>query len=402
MSDDKQDDKQSDEQPSAEDANKVTKDQLPAAGRGRLKRAGGNVEVPADALHEAVGQLKQLTALRQQENERQEQAIGAMQAAMQSQRKTNGWMVVVSLVLLAVAGAGIYYFLELRDLTEAQSQDIAQVGQQVNAEVDRQTELLSEMGGQVEATRQAVEAEVGRQVEKLVGIEQVLGATRSEQAERLSAVEAELTRSLDQAGDEQLAAMASVREAVEAAQREQAERLALANEEVTRTVTEVASGQAVALVSVDDKITALRDQLALAQDENAKLQQLVDEKIRSTEDAITERVQASVAAVRAERDQVVTEMGRLLEERMAQLDARESELESRQASLAAEEDRFNQEAAASRERMRTLLNDALQSLAPSTGSDAVPPVDSQSAQAAAAQGTVVDTPAESVPQPAAE
>lgn len=361
--------------------NAEAKDQLPTAGPSAagLNGVGGNVEVPAEALYEAVGQLKQLTALRQQEAERQEQAIGDMQVAIQRQGKTNGWMVFFSLVLLGVAGAGVYYFLDLREATDAQRQNIVQVGQQVNTEVGRQTELLTEMEGRVEATRQAVTEEVGRQAETLVGIEQAVTATRSEQAERLAAVEAKFASSLDQVGDEQAAAMATVREAVEVAQRQQAERLAIANEEVTRTLTEVASGQTVALVSVNDQVNALREQLVAAQAENAELTQMMDEQIRAAEAAIADRVEESVAAVRAERDQVLTEMGRLLEERMAQLDAREGELEQRQAMLADEEERFARQAAASRERMRALLNDALETLTPSTAIvEAAPAVNPES------------------------
>jgi hypothetical protein len=359
--------KERDDQQQEKDDNTEPQDQLTAVSKAAAKLAssGGNVEVPADALYEAVGQLKQLTALRQQEAERQERAIGEMQVAIQRQGKTNGWMVILSLVLLVVAGAGVYFFDDLREATDAQSQDIVQVGQQVSAEFGRQTEFLNEMEGRVEATRQAVTEEVGRQAETLVDIEQAVTATRSEQAERLAAVEAEFSRSLTQVGDEQVAAMATVREAVEVAQRQQAERLANANEEVTRTLTEVASGQTVALVSVNDQVSALREQLVAAQAENAELTQMMDGQIRAAEAAIADRVEESVAAVRAERDEVLAEMGRLLEQRMAQLDAREGELEQRQAALVEEEERFARQAAASRERMRALLNDALETLTPS-------------------------------------
>jgi len=378
-----------------------------AGGRRAAQSSGDKVELPAEALHEAVSQLKQLAALRQQETERQERAFGEMQVALQRQGRTNGWLVFLSLVLVAVAGAGVYHFLELQKVTEQQGNQLAQVGQRVNREVSRQTELLTEMdgrvaatrdalqsevgqqtalltamdsrvaetreavqaevakvGGEVQATREVVTQEVGRQAETLTGLQEAVSATRAEQAERLSAVEAELARSLTLAGDEQAAAVAGVREAVELARQEQAERLAGVNDELTRSLTEMTSGQTVALMSVNDQVTALREQLAIAQAENAELSQIMDEKIQATEMAIADRVEQSVAAVREERDLVLAEMSRVLEERMAQLDEREVELERRQAALNADEERFAQQAAASRDRMRALLNDAMESLAP--------------------------------------
>lgn len=374
--------------------------------------ASGNVEVPAEALRDAVGQLKKLLVLRQQEAERQEKVIGDMQAAMQRQGRTNGWMVFLSIVLLVAAGAGVYHFLQLRatnenvagqveelggtlavtretieTATEQQRLNLADVSEKVNAEVGRQTALLAEMDGRVEATREAVTQEVGRQFETLTSLEQAVSATREEQAERLAAVESGIARTLNETGDEQAAALATVREAVEVARREQAERLALANEEVTRALAETASGQTVALVSVNDQVSALREnqtqelealreQLAAARAENAELTVAMDEKIRAAENAIAARVDESVAAVKAERDQILTEMGRLLEERMSELDQREKTLERRQAALTAEEERFAQQAAASRERMRALLNDALQTLTPGPGIAPEAPLDS--------------------------
>ena len=411
----------------------------------------GNVEVPAEALREAVGQLKHLITIRRQEAERQERAIGEMRQAIQRQGRTNSWLVFLSLVLIAVAGAGAYYFLELRTAnqqvatqvedfggtlattrdtvkaaTEEQRRELTQVGERVNEQVGRQTELLADMGSRVEATQQvlteqaaatqealktevaatrdAVTREVTRQYETLNGLQQALSATREEQADRLAAVEAEIARTLGEAGSEQAAAVAAVREAVEVVREEQAARLAQANEEVTRTFTELASGQSVVLSSVNDQVTELRasqaqdlqdvrEQLAAARAENAELTRLMDEKIRAAEDAIAAQVTESVAAVKAERDQIQAEMARLLEERMAAFAAREAELEQRQEVLQAEEERFARQAAEQRARMRALLSDALHSLEPAA------PAAAQPAEAAPAQpaGPAASTPQEAAP-----
>lgn len=410
----------------------TTGEVIPSGSSGGALSGAGNVEVPVEALHGAVGELRQLITLRQEESERQEQAIGAMHSAIRRQGRTNALLAIASLVLLAVAGAGVFHFTQLQTVNEEVAGKVDNLGgeftvtqetvkaatQQVNEAVNRQTETLSGLELAVSATRTeqaerlaSVEAGLARSL-SVVGDEQAtaVAAVRDavevagqEQSKRLAAVEAELARSLSAAGDEQATAVAAVRDAVEVASQEQSKRLALANEEVTRTLTEVASGQTLALTSVNDQLStlqakqaleleALREQLAAARADNAELTRMLDEKLSSAEQAIAVQVEESIAAVRAERDQIQAEMTRLLEQRMIEFTVREDELQQREDTLEAEKAKFAQQVVDQREGMRALLSNALQGLEPTAAEPASMPQTDTAREAIPDGGAVSEAP----------
>ncbi len=398
---------------------------VPAASAGMsiADKGSVNVEVPADALQQAVVQLQHLTALRQQEAERQERAIGNMEAALRRQGTMNRWLLTVSLLVVACGIVAVAVMLHLRTVNEQVSNDVQQLSGAVTAtsqtvqesaekqsrglaevsenvatsraeqarmaakivtgvnetketvtrEVSKQTAAISKVEGNVAETKQVLQREAAATKE---AVQKEMAATKQAVQKEVAKVGGELKATKEAVTREfgnQVEAISSVKQEVAATRAEQANGLAEVRHEFAETINKVASEQVAAIETVKKEVSATRDaqtrglarvhtEVAAARTQSADLSKLVDDKIGKTEASITEKMEESVAALKAERDRVQAEVKRLLDERMKLLAEREIELHSAQEKLRVEEERVSGMATEAREEMRSIIANALRKL----------------------------------------
>ncbi len=403
---------------------------VPATPSGQAMSGAGsvNVEVPGHALEKAIVQLQNLTALREQEAERQQRVIANMEAAMERQGKTNRWLLAVSMLLVAGGLAAILIMMNLRTVNvqvredvqtlsgtvattgqmvqesaQQQSRGLAEVSKDVKTATQEQAQMAAKIEDKVTETRQvmqdeaiatqkAVTSEVSKQTVAIAKVEDKVAETQqamqneaiatqkavtsevSKQTAAIAKVEGKVAETQQAMRDEAIAtqkavtsevgkqaeAISTVHQAVATTHAVQSEGLA----EIRREVEASRNEQSTELEKVHNEVLEARVQ-------STNLSKSVDAKIDQTEATISDKVDQSIAALKAERDRVQAEVKQLLEERMELLTEREIELHGVEEKLKVEEAEVSEMAAKAREETRSIVTDALKKLAEINGAPSV-------------------------------
>ncbi len=368
-----------------------------------------NVEVPEHALQKAIVQLQNLTALREQEAERQERAIANMEAAMNKQGTVNRWLLTVSVLLFLGGVAVMVIMMNLRSVNEKvsanvqdlsgavtatgevvqesakqHSRDLASVSEEVKAANLEQAQRAAKIESGVNQTKESVTREVSKQTAAIVQVGDKMTKTRQAMQQEAVATQKAVANEVGK----QAKAISSVHQAVAAAQTEQREGLAEQREglaEQREGLAEQREGLAVqreGLAEIKKEVSQSRDlqtselekvrtEVVEARVESANLSKSVDAKIERTGASLAGKVDESIAALKAERDRVQAEVKKLLEERMELLTEREIELHGVEEKLRIEEEVVGKMAAEAREETRNIVTDALKKLAEINGA---PPI----------------------------
>ncbi|MCP4041341.1 MAG: hypothetical protein GY731_05195 [Gammaproteobacteria bacterium] len=356
---------------------------VPSASSGKsvVDQGSVNVEVPAHALEKAVVQLQNLTVLRQQEADRQEQAIADMGVALRKQGRMNRWMLAVSLLLVAGSIGAMVIMTQLRTVNEQvsgevqnlsgavtatgkmvqesveeQSRGLAVVSKNIETSSAEQAQMAAKIVTGVNETRESVTREVSKQTEAIAKVEDRVAETRQAMQKEAVATKQAVASEVGK----QAEAISTVKQAVAATRAEQSKGLAKVRQEVT-----------VSRNVQTRELAKVRNEVAAARTQNANLSKSVDAKIGKTEAKITTKVDESIAALKAERDRVQAEVKQLLEARMKLLADREIKLHGVQENLRVEEARVSKMAEEAREETRNIVGNALKKLAEIQGAPSV-------------------------------
>jgi len=268
----------------------------------KKEEASVGVEVPSEMLASAVSQIQRLSELRERELASQKEAIATMRSAVEQQRRSLRLGLLSMFLILAVAITGLGVTLLIRNQNE-----------QMREGVDRLT-------GGVDAAAAAVEANAEE-------TQAALAKVSEEQEERLSEVQT----------------------VVKTGQEEQGKIARKIGDDVAEAKTLVAKASA----DQAELKTTVAKELEGSKNELAK-----------TRTEIVDKMEKSVAELRAERDRVQAEVKSLLEEKVGLLTDRELELERERVRVSEMEDD-------ARERTRDVIANAMRRLSEFEGAPRV-------------------------------
>ena len=141
--------------------------------------SAADVQVPADLLREAVGRLKQLNELRQEETERQRMLVTRMQESIQSHARVNRWVLKLVAVLVVVVGLLAFAVVHLTGAQRKVAGDVEDVSKGLRA------------------ARSAVRQGVAIQSRKLLDMRRDLAEARAQQEEMSRELAGDVGRRID-------------------------------------------------------------------------------------------------------------------------------------------------------------------------------------------------------------
>lgn len=284
-----------------------------------VKAPENRVEVSADLLNEAVGQLRKMAEIRLRDSERQERAISQMQKTLKRGRILSRYVIFSCLVVMLVS-VGLAYLMwqsassekttattliEVNDSLQDATKTIAaetqkQVSSLDNIRVDvvkareEQARIASDLEQELKATRE-IQAAVVEKVEEQLGAvrgerDQITGEVRSlleEKTEFYLAKERELEAERD-----------AIKDAKERSKEEQKE---LINDTIARLNAMAASlegGEVITVSEVEEAVSAAEEAIAEGEIIEEITEEAVIEAVEETvEEAAPEEADAPEEAV---------------------------------------------------------------------------------------------------------